>query len=330
MKQILLACLVVLATDVSYAATYYVAKNGDNGYTCAQARSVSMPKRTVAAGLSCLASGDTLTIKAGNYGEFIDHNQIPAGMPSAHTTVQAVAGEAVILEPSTGGRAGNAVWLYHSYITLDGLVVDAAKASSYGIRINNGASHLVLRNMEVKNARGNCIGIQYAPSKDVQIINSKLHHCGTTDQDHGIYLKGSNHVVEHNEIYNNSGHGVHLWNKRQPNNDNNVIRYNHIYNNGSRGILIGSGTNNVAYGNVVQNNGSGITIGFNGSDKNRVYDNKIYSNRGSCAMIRPDSTNASVNNNVCWQNRIDSVQDSGSKSIISNNSVVESSADAIK
>ena len=69
-------------------------------------------------------------------------------------------------------------------------------------------------------------------------------------------------------------------------------------------------------------NGSGITIGFNVTDNNRVYDNKIYSNRGSCTEIRRGSTNSKVNNNVCWQNGSDSVKDGGSESIITDTRVI--------
>jgi hypothetical protein len=84
--------------------------------------------------------------------KFINSNQIPAGTCSARTTIQAVPGETVILKPTTGGANNNTIWIGRSYITLDGLVVDSAKPTSYGISINNGASHLIIRNMEVKNA----------------------------------------------------------------------------------------------------------------------------------------------------------------------------------
>jgi Right handed beta helix region len=324
MKQILLAGLFFLAPGLGHAATYYVAANGSNGYTCAQAQSVSTPKLTIAAGLSCLSSADTLMIKAGTYPEFIDYNQIPAGTASARTTVQGVAGETVILKPTTGGRAGNAVWLDRSYITLSGLVVDAAKTTSYGIRINNGASYLIIRNMEVKNAPGNCIGIQTTESTDVQIINSKVHDCGTTKLDHGVYLRGSNHLVERNEIYNNVGHGVHQWNKKKPANNNNIIRYNYVHNNRSTGILIGSGNSNQAYGNIVGNNRtSGIVVGYNSANNSLVYDNTIYSNGGNCIFIRTDSTNSRINNNICWQNGRDAVRDDGSLSSVANTRVAK-------
>src|SRR5262245_51619492 len=191
MNQVLLAGLFLLAPGLGYAATYHVAKNGNNGYTCAQARSVSTPKLTIAAGLSCLSAGDKLMIKAGTYAEFINSNQIRTGTSSARTTIQAVPGETVILQPKTGGKGGDAVWIDRSYIALDGFIIDAANVQAHGIRINGGASHLIIRNMEVKNAPGTaCIGVKEAQNTYVHVINSRLHHCGATTQ-HGLYLRGS-------------------------------------------------------------------------------------------------------------------------------------------
>jgi hypothetical protein len=54
------------------ATVFYVAKDGSDSYTCTQARSQSTPKRTIAAGVTCLASaGETLLIRGGNYAESI-------------------------------------------------------------------------------------------------------------------------------------------------------------------------------------------------------------------------------------------------------------------
>jgi hypothetical protein len=324
MKQVLFAVAFLLAPNMVYAVTYYVAKTGNDNNTCRQAEVITNAKLTVAQGLGCLAGGDTLIIKGGLYEEFIEDKGIPAGLSSANgaTKIMSAAGEKVILRPKARGKAGYAVWIHRSYITLDGFIVDAAKVSVQGIRINKGASHLIIRNMEVKNATANCVSIQTTESTNVQISDSKIHHCGTTNLDHGIYLRGSNHLVERNEIYDNSGHGVHQWNKRQPKNDNNIVRYNSIHNNGSRGILIGSGNGNEAYGNIVWNNRtSGIVVGFNSPKNNLVYDNTIYSNGGNCIFVRSDSTKSIIKNNVCWQNNRGAVRDEGQASSITDTRV---------
>ena len=91
---------------VAHAATYYVAKTGNNNNTCTKARSLSTPKHTIAAGLSCLSSGDTLIIKAGTYLEVINRKQVPSGISnSQRTTIKSATGETVTLKPSTGGTS---------------------------------------------------------------------------------------------------------------------------------------------------------------------------------------------------------------------------------
>ena len=69
MKSLLLVILLALTPVIAHGSTYYVAKTGQDGNTCAQAQSRSTPKLTIKAGLACLAGGDTLIIKAGTYTE---------------------------------------------------------------------------------------------------------------------------------------------------------------------------------------------------------------------------------------------------------------------
>jgi hypothetical protein len=321
-----------LAPVVAHSATYYVAKSGTNSYSCAQAQSAYMPKLTITGGLACLKGGDTLVIHAGTYAEFIDRADIPNGTASAWTAVKAETAGTVILRPTRGGSAGDVVYLSgQSYITLDGLVIDAANAGVQGIRINEYRSipttHITLKNLEVKNAPNNCIGVQGNPvPSDVQVINVKAHHCGRDRFHHGIYIFGSNNFVEHSEFYNNSGHGIHLFHSTNGSNNNNLFRFNLLYNNGSSGILIGSGKNNVAHDNTVRNNGTqtgegGISIGYRNPHNNEVYNNIIHSNRGDCIRVSSDSVNSKVYNNTCWQNQFDKVRNQGSGSAMTNNLV---------
>ena len=147
MKQVLVCSCFFASSSLGYGATYYVAKTGNDNYSCSQAQSASRPKLTIAAGLACLNNGDTLIIKNGTYEEFINYNQIPAGRGSwnSATKIMSAPGETVILQPKTGGKAGDAVWIYRSYIIIDGLIIDAANVSYQGIRVNNGASYVRIR-----------------------------------------------------------------------------------------------------------------------------------------------------------------------------------------
>ncbi len=87
---------IMLCGSLAQAATYHVSKTGNNGNSCATAQSAgSSAKLTIAAGLTCLSSGDTLTIRAGTYtGE-------PEMSPPSGATIQGAAGETVIIRPTT-------------------------------------------------------------------------------------------------------------------------------------------------------------------------------------------------------------------------------------
>lgn len=332
MKQVLIVLTFTLAPGLAQSATYYVAKTGSDNYSCSQAQSPSTPKLTIAGasgGLGCLSAGSTLIIKGGAYAEFINYSQIPSGTSGAYTTVKAAPGETVILRPTSGGGGGDAIWFYgQSYIILDGLIIDAANVSVTGVRFNNsdsnGSHHIRLQNVEVKNApRSGCLFVQNGLEHDLQFINVKGHNCGSTSYHHGLYLRGSNHLVDHCEFYSNAGDGIQLYNS-VGGNSNNTIRNSSLHDNGSVGLMLGSGSNNVAYNNTVYGNsrtyfGGGIYVNW-GAVNNQVYNNTVSSNNGYCIYVGSSSTGTLVQNNVCRANSYNSIQNLGQASIISNNS----------
>ncbi len=338
MKQVVMVFALTLAPTLAQGATYYVAKTGSDSYSCSQAQSPSTPKLTIAGssgGLKCLKAGDKLFIKGGAYAEFINFNQIPSGNSwDAATVVQAAPGETVTLRPSSGGGGGDAVWFYgQSYIVLDGLIIDASNVSVNGVRFNsnngNPSHHIRLQNVEVMNARySNCLYVQNEQQHDLQFINVKAHHCGGTNpQNHGLYLKGYNNLVDGCQFYNNAGDGVQLYHS-VGGNSNNTIRNSIMHDNGSVGIMLGSGSNNVAYNNIVYGNsrayfGGGIYVNHEGATNNQVYNNTVYNNNGYCIAVGAYSTGAIVQNNVCWQNTNNSIANDGSGSSISNNLTVD-------
>ena len=67
----------VLFGGSAQAATYYVAKNGNDGNSCAQARSVTSPRQTLEQAVGCLTAGDTLLVRAGVYAESLN-NVVPS------------------------------------------------------------------------------------------------------------------------------------------------------------------------------------------------------------------------------------------------------------
>src|ERR1041385_1577267 len=154
-------CLVILfatAPTLADASTFYVAKTGTDSNSCRQAQSASRPRLTIKAGLACLASADTLVIKAGTYAEGIQHDAIPSGKSDTQRTiVRAAAGESVVINGANS--FGMPVTIYdRSYVTLDGLTIDAANQRPVALLIGTGggggaASHYItVQNGVVRNA----------------------------------------------------------------------------------------------------------------------------------------------------------------------------------
>jgi Right handed beta helix region len=321
---VMVITIIGLVQASAHGATYYIAKTGSNNYSCTQAKSASTPKFTIAAGVACLAGGDTLIIGAGTYAEGID-DTIPAGTStSAKTTLRSASGATVTLLPSSGiGPASlHVVYITRSNITIDGLVIDGGKGISLPFRWNGTSTGNVLQNSIVRNGSSNCVTVQ-GNVTNATVSNNVIHNCGTGTVHHGVYLWNSGHLVEGNEIYNISGMGVHLY-YEAGGVSNNVIRNNYIHNNGSRGILLGSGDNNLAHHNIIVANGFatnagglGITSGASGVN-NQAYNNTIYANY-QCINVDSRYSNSKVKNNLCLSNTSNVITNSGSGTILAKN-----------
>jgi hypothetical protein len=309
----------------AYGGTYYVAKTGSDSYICDQARSAYTAKLTLAAGLACMAPGDTLIIKSGTYAESITYNQIVSGISDSNRTIiKANPGDTVILRPTGGNpETGDVVWIHgKSYVTFDGLTLDASNAKRMAFFANEAGSawpsFITVQNSVLMNARSsNCVGVQ--PGNTFRFANNIIHDCGETSLAHGIYLRGSDHLVERNEIFNSAGYGVHLyWESASTN--RNIVRYNHIHHSkGGAGIILGSGSNNVAHHNLVDHNSmGGIRVGYYGAENNQVYANTIYSNGGPCIVVLNSSKYAQVYDNICRGNEPDTVINGGRNSFVRN------------
>jgi parallel beta-helix repeat protein len=312
---------------------YYVAKTGSNSNSCAQARNLSSPKATIAAGISCLASGDTLYIRAGTYGEAINTNAIaiPSGTSwSNPVTIAAYNRETVVLAPYTdqivnfSGTSGLSPSL--KYLVVDGLTIDGRNASSslVGVSVN----YVRFKNVEVKNAPYGRMGFYVAGSFN-EFINCKSHDNGNTLEantglaGYGFYITGASNLIDRCEIYNNGGYGIHIYDSGSSIVSNNVVRYSRIYNNGttgitSAGIILSSGSGNRAYNNLIYGNFGGIQISSS-SRNGLAYNNTVFANKYWGIYVLPGSTGANVKNNIAYQNPNGNIINSGSGSTVLNN-----------
>jgi parallel beta-helix repeat protein len=335
----------VLIAKFSEAATYYVAKTGSNSNTCTQAQSLATPKLTIVSGVTCLAPGDTLHIRAGTYAEFI--STIPGGTSwSAPVTVAGYPEETVTLTPSGSnpivhfGGQGFA----QRYIILDNLVLDGlagytmgnpASTGAHGVFIDgvfSRADHIRVQNSEIKRTRLSGIFTGTSPTDPLagafnEFKNLQVHHCGNSANlpgsaaiPQGYYINSASNVVEHNDVYANASGGIYVFNSVRIEANNNIIRYNRSHNNvRESGILLSTGANNIAYNNLVYDNGyAGIAVDYNASNA-KVYNNTVYGNAVRGISLGGSTSNALVRNNIVFNNPTNTADNGGTGNVFSNN-----------
>jgi hypothetical protein len=319
-------------TNTGTGVTYYVATNGSNSNTCMQAQNTSSPKLTIAAGIECLRLnplGNRLEIRGGTYAEPLRSNlgvTFPAGTSWSNAPVIAsYAGEAVIIRPNSGAEV--LTLSSTRYLIFDGLILDAANINDgfsplppagegylregNVVGIGAGASHIRFQNGELKNAGGQGV---LSGASFLEFINMKIHHNGDTGADHGLYLTGSDILIEKSEIYSNSSFGVHIYDGEgiyRP--SRNIVRNNIFHSNGA-GIIISSyGTDNRAYNNIIRNNKHGIQIHYGVRDT-KVYNNTVYGNSEVSIQLGAGVSNSLIKNNILYQNG-SPIDDSGTGTI---------------
>jgi parallel beta-helix repeat protein len=319
-----------LVATSGQAATYYVAKTGSDSTSCSQAQNISTPKLTVGAGASCMASGDTLYIRAGTYTAARNSVLLPSGSSwTSPTTVSRYANETVILQPNPF-RTYNATL---SYVVYDGFILDGTgQGWTDGISIGQGPHHLRFTNIEVRNYGANGI----SPSSDGnEFRNCRIHHGGTTDFDNAFYIIGSNNVVDNCEIYNWAGAAVQIYSGGSTTTLNgNIISRNRIhdtsggiagssntntggYTNGWRtnGIIVQNASNTVVWGNVIYNlratSSPRYAISAGSSAFNTsIYNNTIFNNPTEGIEIYQSDT-TKIRNNILYRNTLGNVLNEG-------------------
>jgi len=339
----------------AHAATFYVSTAGNNSVTCAQAQSAQTPRRTINAGIACLAGGDTLIVKAGRYDEIVTNHPgiggytvpVPSGGSWATaTTLKADPPGSVVLTVSNPPSEGSWEWPsiveFDSgrYRILDGFILDGGFRVENGIGL--GGDHMRVSNSEIRNAKGQ--GIQGEGSFH-EFINLHVHHialnggkttcshnvCGNPSGQmcpgycHAIYLSGEGNLVDGGSWHDNDGHAIHYY----PAPSNGIVRNALIYNN-EIGIGI-YGPGHQIYNNVLLNNKTGIKI----PGKNTVAHNTIYgtsSADGFGIYQGPSSVPSVIKNNLILRQAVNSLRsyiyvDDGPNTTLRSGNVLERSVD---
>ena len=347
MKRVQTACGIVVAflctgaTGLAEGATFYAALNGNDANSCAQAQSISTPKRTVTAGASCLQPGDTLFVRAGTSRESLI-DKVPSGSSwSAPIRIAAYTGETVWLKPSSGYFVFG-VGQNQQYVEFDRINMDGANTTHGVIKIEAGFGgnphHIRIKNAEIVGTPADSQAILATAGATVvggnEFINLTIHGGGRYDYNHGIYLQSSNNLVEGCTLYDLAGAAIQVYNGYGVQANNNVIRNNTIRNlrTGVQnigpplspgrhwGIIIystNSGTQ--VYNNVVHSipSNGGNTAGIEVVASNvLIANNTVYGVSGAGVRIGGGSSN-SVRNNIAYGNSTNYIEIAGT--IASNN-----------
>ncbi|HZM91620.1 MAG TPA: right-handed parallel beta-helix repeat-containing protein [Blastocatellia bacterium] len=325
---LILGIVFCLASAVM-AATYWVdGTNGNSSHNCVNTTTpqTTAAELTIAAGIACLRSGDTLYIRSGTYSEQIPWP--PSGSTDNPTIVSAYPSKTVTIAPANSGVTDSGT-TNPAYVIFDGLIFDGTGTSGFknGFSVCcNYSSHSVFQNGEIKNFDGNGAEIF---ADDVTIRNTEIHNNGSNTSagpGHGIYSAcQSGCVFELNQIYDNDHYGVHIYGGASTNVSGNIVRQNAVFGNGKStvglapggaGILLSSGSNNLAYDNIVYDNSTtaigypGIQISYGCTDC-KAYNNTIYANGSYGIWIHADADRPVVQNNIVWGNGVGSIYDTG-------------------
>jgi parallel beta-helix repeat protein len=348
-----LSILVLMGFAVSggtaYASTFYVARNGSDSYSCAQAQNTSTPKLTLNNAVSCLSAGDTLLVRGGTYPEalvYFSGTTAPSGTSWTNKVrIAAYPGEVVTMRPDSSAVRVLSFSGTQQYIEFDGINLDGSSVQYDTVKIEAGfsganAHHIRIKNAEVKGHVGYPGGraqviLATAGSASAiggnEFINLRIHGGLVNDFEHGLYVQSSNNLIEGCEIYDVPGWGVHIYNGYGVSANGNIVRNNVVRDlrstsAGQRhvGIETPSGSGNKVYNNIVYgipNNGANPSVGIRvpGGSGTEVYNNTVYGNGGEGLVVESGSTNTVVKNNISYANATGNYRDSGSGTTASNN-----------
>lgn len=335
MTRLLLIALFLIHSQ-AFAETYWVGKSGSDANACATADGPTDPgaanrKLTIASGIGCLSSGDTLIIGDGVYAEQIN-NTIPSGTQGAPTTIRAENQQQAILRPTAiAGGPGIVYIVNKDYVTIDGLDIDAVNVSSDAIPVGLGDQpsqndFITVIRSRLRNAGGGG-QFDHGVAGDItnsQILNNTLDNngCDPGGFGHSIYISGSGNLIEGNQVngcgtFFAAGIDIRLGPDARNIVRNNVITntwycmiaisssngvdfYNNLCHGSYGGILISAASNVNFFNNTVDSTGAmdiGEAVLLNGGSSNNAITNNIF--YGTVSAVVGEATGAG---NTCTTN----------------------------
>jgi parallel beta-helix repeat protein len=271
MTRILIA-LMALCGSLN-AATYYVAKNGSDSNTKAQAQSQSTPWLTIQKAATEMIAGDRVYVKAGTYNETVT----PGASGTANSLIQYLVwpGDTVIIDAqnsrnyciimSSGGR---------SYLHFEGFQL--RNAVLYNVQISSGNQYVTFKNVSATGAARSAF---YGGSSSYITIDGGSftgNGFGTATSFGGFYIDGGAHywTIKNATVADNYMDGITMNSSSVSNPVRNAhIQNNQIYGNRRQGVLTIRVSGALIENNNIYNNGAtGIQIEI------RCYDIRVRNN----------------------------------------------------
>src|SRR6266568_4542114 len=314
-------------------STYFVSTTGNDSNPGTQAS----PFLTVRNGVSLLNPGDTLLIRGGIYREDIrtGTTTIRTGNSSAHITLSGYLSENPTLAPTVAGIdfsycTGIAYWDFSNFIINASIA--GSETVTLGAYLGSSVNNITFTSVEViglyapssiGNTTINALGFQGAGAF-ITVKNCLIHHM----LGYAFYVAGQNWTFDGCSMYDNGGYGGQFYHSASNDVNNNTIKNCRVYNNGfnfnetTGGVALTSGSNNIAYNNVVyRNNGYGLqTASLNGGTNTRLYNNTVYTNNQQGIYIfASGGTGTIVRNNISYNNGLENIRDDSGIATIDHN-----------
>ena len=317
-----LVCLALFSTP-GEPASVYVTNTGSDAHTCQQARNQATPRRSVNAGIACLAAGDTLILGDGTYSEQLSDvvsgetpNTVrpPSGLSwSQPTTIKSAnPRKAVIDKPQPGEPYNHTVYLGRadtSYLSIEGLVIDG-RGHGTCLWVGPG-SHIRIQGNVIKNCGGNGVYSAVADDgsggQDIHLLDNEIFNIATEEAGppgrHAVYFTGNNSVMKGNYIHAPCPfYGIQATSEKGGLHHN-VIENNRVVGCDQAGIY-SQGSDTVIRNNLAENNCIGIYLA---SAPTLVSNNTIWGHHfgpncpDSYGLIDSSSGSTLVNNVILQQ-----------------------------
>ncbi len=294
---------------------WYVSPQGNNS---ASGKTPNAPFQGIQHALERAYPGDVIYLLPGRYAQ--DLSTVRSGEKGSPITIRG-GKEAIIV----GAGSARIVQIFHDYIILDGFTIDGKhssgnSASSYRDKLiyaqgkdpYDGVNNVLITNMLLQNAGGECVRFRYYASYNEFSYNS-VKNCGAYDylfddggkNGEGLYIgtapeqrddgknptsdnDESNYNLVHHNSFNTQGNEcVDV----KENSKFNIIEYNSCtgQKDPESGGMDARGDHNIfRHNDIFDNEGAGVRLGGDSSQDgimNQVYNNTIRNNKSGGIKI---------------------------------------------